>query len=369
MRGVQRLLAKSGERCQHTFPNVRTRDALSASDVTSTLQDLLDAFLNGGLPPEAFLSKLSAYCNATPDSSWEVLSLLDQYHRRGKLSAEHFRAFRRKIEFDALGVPDPEMPNASAIRKQPAPAVSVAATTPAPTTDPNEVLRLRNALVREREKSRRYRHRIAKLAAYGRQQRVATRSCVMFVAPPVEAPPPQAAPVKAVLSAMVRFRRPRPWSSAAVLMAVATVITGSSSNLGHAPGPAQIASTPVIEAAPALPAAVLEPEAISLSSGRFVVFPGETEATIQVDRTGGAGEAASFKWWTQPAGAKSGKDYVGKSQIAQFEAGEQSVQLSVRILANPERKHTEMFYVAIGAPEDQASLGPVRRAAVFIMRP
>ena len=75
-----------------------------------------------------------------------------------------------------------------------------------------------------------------------------------------------------------------------------------------------------------------------------------------------------FKWWTQSAGAKSGKDYVGKSQIAQFDAGETSVQLPVRILANPQRKHTEMFYVVIGDPDDEAMLGPNTRAAVFIMR-
>ena len=75
--------------------------------MTSSLQDLLDAFLNGDYPPGVFLSELSAYCDATPDSSWEVLALLDQYHRRGKLSANHFREFRRKIEFHALGIADP----------------------------------------------------------------------------------------------------------------------------------------------------------------------------------------------------------------------------------------------------------------------
>ncbi len=72
--------------------------------MTSSLQELLDAYLNGDCPPELFLSELLAYCNATRDSSWEVLALLDQYHRRGKLSANHFRSLRRKIEFHALGI-------------------------------------------------------------------------------------------------------------------------------------------------------------------------------------------------------------------------------------------------------------------------
>jgi hypothetical protein len=48
--------------------------------------------------------------------------------------------------------------------------------------------------------------------------------------------------------------------------------------------------------------------------------------------------------------------------------GVDTLQLSVPILANPSRQHTELFYVAIGKPGGGASLGPIRRAAVFIMR-
>jgi hypothetical protein len=46
-----------------------------------------------------------------------------------------------------------------------------------------------------------------------------------------------------------------------------------------------------------------------------------------------------------------------------------TVHLSVPILANPSRKHTELFYVVIGKPGGGASLGSIRRAPVFIMRP
>jgi hypothetical protein len=37
------------------------------------------------------------------------------------------------------------------------------------------------------------------------------------------------------------------------------------------------------------------------------------------------------------------------------------------ILANPSRRHIEMFYVLIGKPGGGARLGPIRRTAVFIM--
>jgi hypothetical protein len=49
--------------------------------------------------------------------------------------------------------------------------------------------------------------------------------------------------------------------------------------------------------------------------------------------------------------------------------GEEFVELSVPILANPQRKHTELFYVVIGNPSENAELGSTRRATVFIMRP
>jgi len=59
----------------------------------------------------------------------------------------------------------------------------------------------------------------------------------------------------------------------------------------------------------------------------------------------------------------------GKPKIAHMLEGVDSLQLSVPILANPLRKHTEIFYVVIARPEGGASLGSIRRASVFIMRP
>jgi hypothetical protein len=49
--------------------------------------------------------------------------------------------------------------------------------------------------------------------------------------------------------------------------------------------------------------------------------------------------------------------------------GVDTLHLSVPILPNPARKHTEFFYVEIGQPGGGVSLGSIRRAAVFIMRP
>jgi hypothetical protein len=154
-----------------------------------------------------------------------------------------------------------------------------------------------------------------------------------------------------------------------LLVAAATVISGSSSNLSQVANIPVAVTTPVTFApAPELSVVIREPQTISLSSERFVVLPGKSTATIQVVRTGDTGDVTKFKWWTQPSGAKPGKDYVANSQVAQFDAGEKSVQLPVRILANPQRKHTEMFYVVIGESGDATASINNRRATVFIMR-
>jgi hypothetical protein len=49
--------------------------------------------------------------------------------------------------------------------------------------------------------------------------------------------------------------------------------------------------------------------------------------------------------------------------------GVETVHLSISILGNPSRKHTELLYVVIGKPGGGASLGSTTRATVFIMRP
>jgi hypothetical protein len=114
---------------------------------------------------------------------------------------------------------------------------------------------------------------------------------------------------------------------------------------------------------------ISDPGQISLSSDQYVVFPGQASAEIEVHRTGGASGDVSFVWWTQGSGARPGEDYVsGTPQIAHLLDGVDTLHLSVPILANPSRKHTELFYVAIGKPGGGASLGSIRRAPVFIMR-
>jgi serine/threonine protein kinase len=64
----------------------------------------LDALVSGVCTPEAFLDAVRVQFQADLDQGWEVLSLLDQYYRRGKIKAELFHALKSRLESSALSV-------------------------------------------------------------------------------------------------------------------------------------------------------------------------------------------------------------------------------------------------------------------------
>jgi hypothetical protein len=54
----------------------------------------LDALSKGEIDPNTFLSHVKERARSEPDYDWEVLSLLDQYYRRGKIELEVFRTLK-----------------------------------------------------------------------------------------------------------------------------------------------------------------------------------------------------------------------------------------------------------------------------------
>ena len=63
----------------------------------------LDALVSGKCTPEEFSGAMRDQFQGNRDGNWEVLSLLDQYYRRGKIKLEMFRALKSRIEDSALG--------------------------------------------------------------------------------------------------------------------------------------------------------------------------------------------------------------------------------------------------------------------------
>ena len=341
-----------------------------------TLEQRLNAFVGGQSGERAFIAELCAVCDATPDLAWDVLALTDQYHRRGKISADVNRAIRYAIVRPALtrqtvGCADvrPVLPVVSVV-----PVVHVVA--------PDEVQALRcevNALYR---KLLRNRTRLAKVIALGRGHRDAlvevrrglnspvVRTLASFVPGPPAAL--DIAPAAGAVSSGTDRKGPRleskwvrPSQFAAAITLFLTVT--ASSALREAP----IASVAPPMAAPAkedFALAAPEVQRLSLVNERYVVRPGASQALIQVRRAGGSTGMVSFTWWTRPSGAKSGADYRGQlPALEQLPEGADTLTLSVPIISNPLRTHTEYFYVEIGHPSGGAVIGEIRTSVVIIM--
>src|SRR5882762_4659393 len=90
----------------------------------------LDALAGGICTTEAFLNAVHDQAQGDSDS-WEILSLLDQYYRRGKIKAELFHAVKSRLEGSAL-----KSEEAAADARPRAPA-AVPPTTVPPTTIPS----------------------------------------------------------------------------------------------------------------------------------------------------------------------------------------------------------------------------------------
>jgi len=69
----------------------------------STPRQWLDALSTGTCDPDTFSSAMIDYFQLTPDGSWEVISLLDQYHRLGKIESALFQHLKSRFQFVALG--------------------------------------------------------------------------------------------------------------------------------------------------------------------------------------------------------------------------------------------------------------------------
>lgn len=106
-------------------------------------QEWLDGLASGLCSAEEFLAAMRDRFEEDRDGNWEVLSLLDQYYRRGKIELELFRALKSRLEDSALGrKPNPAPllpPRTSSTVTSPATG-SLPATASPPVTAPPRVM-------------------------------------------------------------------------------------------------------------------------------------------------------------------------------------------------------------------------------------
>ena len=75
-----------------------------------SIRELLDVLTIGGCDSATFLRSMQERIRLDPSANWEVLSLLDQYYRRGKISKEQFQELRTGLAEYALGLNSEEVP-------------------------------------------------------------------------------------------------------------------------------------------------------------------------------------------------------------------------------------------------------------------
>ncbi len=66
----------------------------------------LDALSTGHCDQGTFLERVDELLQRSEDAAWEVLSLLDQYYRRGKIKTNEFQALKSHLQRSALGAGD-----------------------------------------------------------------------------------------------------------------------------------------------------------------------------------------------------------------------------------------------------------------------
>src|SRR5579883_2930305 len=76
---------------------------LSAHEDLHAARRWLDALASGACDLAAFVRAVPELTRRTPDAGWDLLSLLDQYFRLGKITREQFTAAKALLEKALLG--------------------------------------------------------------------------------------------------------------------------------------------------------------------------------------------------------------------------------------------------------------------------
>lgn len=336
--------------------------------MTDELPDTFSDFSRGVISPATFEHALLALCKSTPDRAWEALALLDQHFRRGKIAPELQYSLRHRIERQALGIESYQPERA------PLPEVAVARAMPvAPDADAEDPT-IETIVVPEPPVAAAPPPTPGSITAKP-PPRVAVLALERIPMRGTTIRPQKAGTVAASIGWRPYFRVSCAIALTAVVLAfiASPTVENRQYNLltldrgtpgTGAAGAVRSDSNAATSANPA----VQRPDTISLSSDRYIADPDSGVAELSVERSADAAGNTSFLWWTEGSGAKPDKDYVaGKPRRVQMAEGVGSSTLRIPLLANQNRRHVEMFYVLIGRPEGNTGVGPIHRAAVFLL--
>ena len=339
-----------------------------AVDLKSSLAQALHNLLSTPRRPEKFLRDVSELSASSAESPWETLAFLDQSFRCGKLSADLFRTARTQIERRALGLHEPVAVPEQLGDKKPLAIVSSALVTvarpepaPIPTTPAKheaELAALRVELEQARKQAAMYRERLATSESR-------TNAALLSVGDHLQREDRLDGDARNHRWFTVSARR------IALLAVLAGIVmlspTNNRSPTSSVPQIAPIRTTTV--AAPIAPPPAT-PGQLRLAAERYIVLPGQAQATIAVERTGGTAGAVSIRYWTVDLGARIGRDFLPRGGgTVTIPDGQDNAKITISILPARQRRHIELFELRIGNPSAGASLGKTVRTTVFLLPP
>ncbi|HME41073.1 MAG TPA: hypothetical protein VKG63_19115 [Steroidobacteraceae bacterium] len=305
----------------------------------------LDALAGNVCTPEEFLNAVHEQARDDSDELWEVLSLLDQYYRRGKIHVELFHTLKSHLESSALHVETEARAPTAALRTD-------VPRTDGPRTDGPRTDVPRTDVPRP------------DVPPPSRRARKSTgvRTAAAFVLFAVLAAGGYLAVTKYDSPARLVAPATAPATLVAAHQESPPPATADSSNV--APPPPTPSPTP--EAVPAPPSANATPTRtgnagpvrIEMAADTVDVKPTEPAARVKVRRRGNLHADASFTWWTESGTAMPGRDFTpvlpGVEHIAE---GSGSITLNIPVLSTPHGKSKSFFVVIDRSDAGGGALG------------
>ncbi len=125
-----------------------------------------------------------------------------------------------------------------------------------------------------------------------------------------------------------------------------------------------VAVAPSIAPAPASAPQPAPNHSTLIMPSEYQVQPGQRFAEIRLHRPPNARRDAALTWWTEPASAKPGVDYVSQAKVSQsFPKGQNSMSVFVKLLPKAKRGEGGVFYIAV-ADQDAKSARQIAHTAV-----
>jgi hypothetical protein len=106
---------------------------------------------------------------------------------------------------------------------------------------------------------------------------------------------------------------------------------------------------------------------ILLPERTYKVQPRQGFAEVRVRRAAKSAGDVRFSWWTEPASAIAGADFVAQGPVTESIAkGIRTASLFVKVLPNDSRKQSKLFYIDVSDLSGASTPPPVARIAVVV---